>query len=177
VRVLLSDPAIRETVLSRLDSRFDYHLAQAENLRSLFIALNDEVFEIRELAITTIGRLTIRNPAYVMPSLRKTLIQLLTELGTQTPPPNYFINFNHLSQIFTEKCKCFLIDKMQNSAATVGIRRRARGCWGTSSARLSVSSSPTSSPFSTPCSPSSRFGRPLRIPYIFFYFFSYIFLF
>jgi FKBP12-rapamycin complex-associated protein len=86
----VSDPAIRETVLSRLDSRFDYHLAQAENLRSLFIALNDEVFEIRELAITTIGRLTIRNPAYVMPSLRKTLIQLLTELGTQTPLPYFF---------------------------------------------------------------------------------------
>jgi FKBP12-rapamycin complex-associated protein len=87
----VSDPAIRETVLSRLDSRFDYHLAQAENLRSLFIALNDEVFEIRELAITTIGRLTIRNPAYVMPSLRKTLIQLLTELGTQTPLPYFFL--------------------------------------------------------------------------------------
>lgn len=75
------DASIRKTVLSCLDSRFDHHLAQAENLRSLFIALNDEVFEIRELAITTIGRLTIRNPAYVMPSLRKTLIQLLTELG------------------------------------------------------------------------------------------------
>ncbi|KAL6045690.1 Serine/threonine-protein kinase TOR, partial [Balamuthia mandrillaris] len=74
------DPSVRKTVLSRLESTFDYHLAQAENLRSLFIALNDEVFEIRELAITTIGRLTIRNPAHVMPSLRKTLIQLLTEL-------------------------------------------------------------------------------------------------
>ncbi|KAF2071336.1 hypothetical protein CYY_007349 [Polysphondylium violaceum] len=74
------DPSIRRTVLSSLDTRFDHHLAQAENLRSLFIALNDEVFEIRELAISVIGRLTIRNPAYVMPSLRKTLIQLLTEL-------------------------------------------------------------------------------------------------
>eukprot|EP01113_Clastostelium_recurvatum_P006582 TRINITY_DN1298_c0_g1_i1.p1 TRINITY_DN1298_c0_g1~~TRINITY_DN1298_c0_g1_i1.p1 ORF type:complete len:2380 (+),score=927.36 TRINITY_DN1298_c0_g1_i1:62-7201(+) len=74
------DPLIRRTVLASLDTRFDHHLAQAENLRSLFIALNDEVFEIRELAITVIGRLTIRNPAYVMPSLRKTLIQLLTEL-------------------------------------------------------------------------------------------------
>ncbi|EGC32838.1 protein kinase, atypical group [Dictyostelium purpureum] len=74
------DPSIRKTVLSSLDPRFDHHLAQAENLRSLFIALNDELFEIRELAITVIGRLTIRNPAYVMPSLRKTLIQLLTEL-------------------------------------------------------------------------------------------------
>eukprot|EP01132_Coremiostelium_polycephalum_P002833 gene2833-3519_t len=74
------EPSIRKTVLSSLDTRFDHHLAQAENLRSLFIALNDEVFEIRELAISVIGRLTIRNPAYVMPSLRKTLIQLLTEL-------------------------------------------------------------------------------------------------
>ncbi|EFA77745.1 protein kinase [Heterostelium album PN500] len=74
------NPSIRKTVLSSLDIRFDHHLAQAENLRSLFIALNDEVFEIRELAISVIGRLTIRNPAYVMPSLRKTLIQLLTEL-------------------------------------------------------------------------------------------------
>eukprot|EP01132_Coremiostelium_polycephalum_P005602 gene5602-6970_t len=74
------DPSIRRTVLFSLDTRFDHHLAQAENLRSLFIALNDEVFEIRELAISVIGRLTIRNPAYVMPSLRKTLIQLLTEL-------------------------------------------------------------------------------------------------
>ncbi|KAI7861526.1 armadillo-type protein [Spinellus fusiger] len=74
------DPTIRETVLSSLDVRFDRHLAQADNVRSLFIALNDEVFAIREIAITVIGRLTTYNPAYVMPSLRKTLIQLLTEL-------------------------------------------------------------------------------------------------
>lgn len=74
------DPSIRQTVLSSLDERFDHHLAAAENVRSLFIALNDEVFSIRELAISIIGRLTIHNPAYVMPSLRKTLIQLMTEL-------------------------------------------------------------------------------------------------
>ncbi|KAI9320096.1 armadillo-type protein [Dichotomocladium elegans] len=74
------DPVIRETVLSSLDARFDRHLAQADNVRSLFIALNDEVFAIRQIAITIIGRLTSYNPAYVMPSLRKTLIQLLTEL-------------------------------------------------------------------------------------------------
>ncbi|CAO3650716.1 unnamed protein product [Cunninghamella blakesleeana] len=74
------DASIRETVLYSLDVRFDRHLAQADNVRSLFIALNDEVFTIREIAITIIGRLTTYNPAYVMPSLRKTLIQLLTEL-------------------------------------------------------------------------------------------------
>jgi serine/threonine-protein kinase mTOR len=77
---LIADPAIRQTVLSNLDEKFDKHLAQAENVRSLFIALNDEVFANRETAIAIIGRLAVHNPAYVMPSLRKALIQLLTEL-------------------------------------------------------------------------------------------------
>ena len=67
-------------VLTSLDDRFDHYLAQAENVRALFIALNDESFAVREAAIEIIGRLTFHNPAYVMPSLRKTLIQLLTEL-------------------------------------------------------------------------------------------------
>ena len=67
-----------------LDPRFDRHLAQAECVRSLFIALNDEVYGIREIAIKIIGRLAALNPAYVMPSLRKTLIQLLTELEYST---------------------------------------------------------------------------------------------
>ncbi|KAK0179190.1 hypothetical protein PV327_008004 [Microctonus hyperodae] len=75
-----TDPDVRISVLASLDDSFDIHLAQAENLSALFVALNDEIFEIRELAIRTIGRLSTINPAYVMPSLRKTLIQILTEL-------------------------------------------------------------------------------------------------
>ncbi|ELU01654.1 hypothetical protein CAPTEDRAFT_155489 [Capitella teleta] len=75
-----SDPDIRYCVLMSLDERFDPHLAQAENLSALFVALNDEVFEIRELAICAIGRLSCMNPSYVLPSLRKLLIQILTEL-------------------------------------------------------------------------------------------------
>ncbi|EGN96671.1 hypothetical protein SERLA73DRAFT_170096 [Serpula lacrymans var. lacrymans S7.3] len=78
------DPTIRQTVLSSLHERFDKHLAQAENVRSLFIALNDEVFENRVTAVGLIGRLAKHNPAYVMPSLRKALIQLLTELEYST---------------------------------------------------------------------------------------------
>ncbi|KIN02147.1 hypothetical protein OIDMADRAFT_197149 [Oidiodendron maius Zn] len=74
------DPGIRRTVLAALDERFDRHLAVAENIRTLFFALNDEVFAIREVAIAIIGRLTHVNPAYVIPSLRKVLIQMLTEL-------------------------------------------------------------------------------------------------
>eukprot|EP00736_Rhodelphis_marinus_P007859 Rmarinus@m.12108 len=80
--VAITDPdsELRQTIMASLDSHFDYHLAQAENLRMLFIALNDECFDVRKQAIQIIGRLTLRNPAYVMPALRKTLIQLLTEL-------------------------------------------------------------------------------------------------
>jgi len=71
-------------VLNALDERFDRHLSQAEYVRSLFIALNDETFAVREIAIVIIGRLARHNPAYVMPSLRKALIQLLTELEYST---------------------------------------------------------------------------------------------
>jgi len=71
------EPEVRFCVLISLDEKFDPHLAQAENLAALFIALNDEVFEIRELAVCIIGRLCSLNPAHVMPFLRKMLIEVL----------------------------------------------------------------------------------------------------
>ena len=71
-------------MLEKLDEKFDRHLAQADSIRSLFVALNDEVFQNRELAIMIIGRLAVHNPAYVMPSLRKSLIKLITELEYST---------------------------------------------------------------------------------------------
>ena len=67
---------MRFSVLISLDENFDPHLAQAENLAALFIALKDEVFEIRELAVCIIGRLCSINPAHVMPFLRKMLIEV-----------------------------------------------------------------------------------------------------
>ncbi|KAJ7237528.1 atypical/PIKK/FRAP protein kinase [Mycena haematopus] len=82
------DPTIRNIVLGSLNDQFDRHLSQAENVRSLFIALNDEVFENRVTAASLIGRMARHNPAYVMPSLRKTLIQLLTELEYSTVAQN-----------------------------------------------------------------------------------------
>ena len=78
------NPGIRRVVLENLDEKFDRHLAQAEDIRCLFIALNDEVFQNRELAIGIIGRLAHHNPAYVMPPLRKSLINLITELEYST---------------------------------------------------------------------------------------------
>jgi len=78
------DPLVRQTTLAALDPKFDRHLAQAENVRSIFLAINDEVYPIREIAIKIVGRISVHNPAYVMPSLRKALIQLLTELEYST---------------------------------------------------------------------------------------------
>ncbi|KAK5278839.1 phosphatidylinositol kinase-related protein kinase tor1, partial [Exophiala xenobiotica] len=75
------DPDIRMTVLRALDKKFDKHLARPENIRCLFLAVNDEVFGVREAAIEIIGRLTTVNPAYVFPPLRKLLVNLLTGLG------------------------------------------------------------------------------------------------
>jgi FKBP12-rapamycin complex-associated protein len=62
--------------LYELTEKFDRHLSQAENVRTLFIALNDVVFSNRELAL--------KNPAYVMPSLRKILIQMISNLEFST---------------------------------------------------------------------------------------------
>lgn len=74
------DANVRLRVLRSLDETFDNQLAQPGSLSALLMTLNDEVFEIRELAILTIGRLSAKNPAFVMPNLRKTLVQLLTEI-------------------------------------------------------------------------------------------------
>lgn len=74
------DANVRLRVLRSLDETFDNQLAQPSALSALLITLHDEIFEIRELAILTIGRLSAKNPAFVMPSLRKTLVQLLTEI-------------------------------------------------------------------------------------------------
>ncbi|KAK9480797.1 armadillo-type protein [Lipomyces japonicus] len=84
--VAIADPVadIRLEVLKTFDTRFDSHLSQADNVRLLFTALNDEVFAVRQVSIQIIGRLTNINPAYVMPPLRKILIQLLTELEYST---------------------------------------------------------------------------------------------
>ncbi|KAH1016334.1 serine/threonine-protein kinase Tor isoform X2 [Dendroctonus ponderosae] len=80
VALIDSEAQVRYGVLTSLDPTFDHHLAKAKSLESLFIALQDEEFRIREVALLTIGRLSCMNPAYIMPSIRKVLVQLLTEL-------------------------------------------------------------------------------------------------
>jgi phosphatidylinositol kinase/protein kinase (PI-3 family) len=84
VAITDTEAVIRRTVIASLDPSFDPFLSQSENLRMLFMALNDEVFEIRTLCIPLLGRLMDRNPAYVLPAIRKRLIQLLSELEFTT---------------------------------------------------------------------------------------------
>ncbi|XP_057821315.1 serine/threonine-protein kinase TOR isoform X2 [Cryptomeria japonica] len=81
-----ADVGVRKSVFVSLHANggFDEFLAQADSLRAIFIALNDEAFEVRELAISMAGRLSERNPAYVLPALRRHLVQLLTDLEHST---------------------------------------------------------------------------------------------
>ena len=71
---------IRYVTLSMLNSNYDKFLSQPNHLKRLFICLNDEVFEIRELSIFIIGRLSEQNPAYIKPRLRTLLNELSNNL-------------------------------------------------------------------------------------------------
>ncbi len=80
-----SDAEVRLSVfscLSETDNPFSIHLAQAEMLELIFMGLQDESLEIREVVIGLLGRLGDINPAYVMPALRRVLIQVPVLLYT-----------------------------------------------------------------------------------------------
>ncbi|KAJ3064819.1 phosphatidylinositol kinase- protein kinase tor1, partial [Podochytrium sp. JEL0797] len=74
------DYRIRRAIISAVDVKLDHRLAQPSNIQSIFAALNDEDFVIRELAVVVIGRLSLRCPAGMMPLLRQAFIQFLTEI-------------------------------------------------------------------------------------------------
>ncbi|GME87708.1 unnamed protein product [Ambrosiozyma monospora] len=46
----------------------------------LLLTINDENFEVRKTAIKICGRLSLMNPAYIVPPLRRLLLQLMTTL-------------------------------------------------------------------------------------------------
>ncbi|KAK9286670.1 hypothetical protein L1049_015071 [Liquidambar formosana] len=77
-----ADVTVRHSIFSSLHGNdgIDDYLAQADSLSAIFAALNDEDFDVREYAISVAGRLSGKNPAYVLPALRRHLIQLLTYL-------------------------------------------------------------------------------------------------
>ncbi|KAJ1732407.1 phosphatidylinositol kinase- protein kinase tor1, partial [Coemansia biformis] len=76
------DRDVRLMAAHMLEEAFvlDFHLCRAQNIQDLFLLMSDEVFEVRRTVLTVIGRLVKVNAAYVMPSLRRLIIQLQTEL-------------------------------------------------------------------------------------------------
>ncbi|XP_010557538.1 PREDICTED: serine/threonine-protein kinase TOR isoform X2 [Tarenaya hassleriana] len=77
-----ADVTVRKSIFTALHGNlcFDDYLAQADSLTAIFASLNDEDLDVREYAISLAGRLSEKNPAYVLPALRRHLIQLLTYL-------------------------------------------------------------------------------------------------
>lgn len=74
------DPAIRFELCHALGPAFDALLASESNLLLLFSGLQDENYGVREAALALVGRLAPRNPALILPALRRTLIHTLAEL-------------------------------------------------------------------------------------------------
>lgn len=77
------DISVRLSILHELHraSALSPFLAQPEVLRCLFIALNDEEPEVREIAIATAGTLCGTNPAYCLPVLRRYLMVTLSDVS------------------------------------------------------------------------------------------------
>ena len=82
LRVAISDPSavVRLCVVRALDSRYDPYLCQSHHLQSLFLMLSDEALATRAAGLQLLGRLTLINPAPILPVLRKFLINLIVEL-------------------------------------------------------------------------------------------------
>jgi len=72
-------------------------------IHQLFLMLNDENLGVRRVACSIIGRIGVRSPALVMPSLRKVLMQLLTEI-------------NHGADARTREESCLLLGHLLRSA-------------------------------------------------------------
>lgn len=95
-----TEKEVRMAVLESLSPKFDHYLAQVANLNCLFLCLNEEVFEIRELAVCLIGRLSSLNPGFILPSLRKILLNYLNELKYSGMPKNKEQAAKMLGQLF-----------------------------------------------------------------------------
>lgn len=80
VAVTDSNHEVRYHIFEAFNEVFDPYLADGEHLSSLFIAINDEQLEVRELAICILARLCTVNPAYVMPTLRRVVTQILMKM-------------------------------------------------------------------------------------------------
>ncbi|KAJ1919293.1 phosphatidylinositol kinase- protein kinase tor1 [Mycoemilia scoparia] len=58
----------------------DFILIKSENIQSLMLILNDSCFEVKTIILNILGRLATNNPAHTTSTLRRIIVQLLTEL-------------------------------------------------------------------------------------------------
>lgn len=63
-------------VFEYLNRSFDLYLARDENVAVLLSGTHDMNFEIRQIALCTLARLSLVNPAIVLPWLRSSLKQV-----------------------------------------------------------------------------------------------------
>ncbi len=82
LRLAVSDmsPVVRLCVIRGLDCRYDPYLCQRNLLPPLFLALEDEALAVRACVLQLLGRLSRLNPAPILPSLRRVLMDLIIEL-------------------------------------------------------------------------------------------------
>lgn len=81
LRMAVSDssPVVRLCVVRGLDERYDAYLSL--NLFSpLFLMLEDEALAVRATTLKILDRLSRLNPAPILPSLRRALVDLITDL-------------------------------------------------------------------------------------------------
>ena len=62
------------------DTMFLSHLAQPEMLELVYMSLHDENLEIQKQTVALLGKLAELNPAYVLPRMRKALLETLCQL-------------------------------------------------------------------------------------------------
>eukprot|EP00879_Flechtneria_rotunda_P007003 GHRR01007352.1.p1 GENE.GHRR01007352.1~~GHRR01007352.1.p1 ORF type:complete len:2075 (+),score=775.15 GHRR01007352.1:2-6226(+) len=121
---------VRRTVLEALTNSpaLDEYLSQADCLRALFVALNDESTNVRATAVQLVGRLAAWNPAYVAPALRRHLLQLLTDMdhspdSKQRDDSAYLVNclINSAPQLimpYVSPIQKALVAKLKGSSST-----------------------------------------------------------
>ncbi len=104
-----SEPGVRQTIIRALDPRFDRFLCQAHHLKTLFLLVGDADFAIRSETISLLGRLVVLNPAYILPSLRPTLLYLVVELQYNSMDTNARVEaMGMICRFLTARSLCHL---------------------------------------------------------------------
>jgi len=75
-----NEDEIRMTMLQALNENFDYFLNTPNNLKKLFLCLNDSCKGVQQLSLIILSRLAKQNPSNINPFLKKTLYQYLSTL-------------------------------------------------------------------------------------------------